>query len=72
MFLERHWVSERGSLDSHRASDRGEEPNFLAIDPDRLLLLTWRVAAAKETSSGSELTGQILLLASVPYQELII
>lgn len=68
VFLKWQRVSERRSLDSHRASDWGEEPNFLAIDPDRLLLLTWRAAAVKETSSGSDLTGQTLTLASVPYQ----
>ena len=48
VFLQQHRVSERCPLDPHRASDRGEEADFLAIEPGRLLLLTWRAAAEKE------------------------
>lgn len=59
--LERRRVPERCLLNSHRAPNRGEEPNFLAVDPGRLLRLSVRAAAGNKTSSGSEATGQILM-----------
>lgn len=47
MILEGRGVSERGSLNSHGASNWSEESDFLVVDPCRFLLLTWRASERK-------------------------